>query len=146
MSIRFRGGESLQRGRGIGGLLRLVKSVFSPIVKSFGTTALKAVTSKTGKKVLESIKDQAISSAVNMTSDVIKGNDLGQSFQNEVSSERGNVGDAIKQAYQSKAKNKDIQRKTQGKNIKNNTKESKLTKNELKRYQQISVSFSKTII
>ena len=135
MSIRFRGGESLQRGRGIGGLLRLVKSVFSPIVKSFGTTALKAVTSKTGKKVLESIKDQAISSAVNMTSDVIKGNDLGQSFQNEVSSERGNVGDAIKQAYQSKAKNKDIQRKTQGKNIKNNTKESKLTKNELKRYK-----------
>ena len=135
MSIRFRGGESLQRGRGIGGLLRLVKSVFSPIVKSFGTTALKAVTSKTGKKVLESIKDQAISSAVNMTSDVIKGNDLGQSFQNEVSSARGKVGDAIKQAYKSKAKNKDIQRKTQHKNIKNNTKESKLTKNELKRYK-----------
>ena len=84
MSIRFRGGESLQRGRGIGGLLRLVKSVFSPIVKSFGTTALKAVTSKTGKKVLGSIKDQAISSAVNMASDVIKGNDLRESFQNEV--------------------------------------------------------------
>ena len=132
MSIRFRGGESLQRGRGIGGLLRLVKSVFSPIVKSFGTTALKAVTSKTGKKVLESIKDQAISSAVNMTSDVIKGNDLGQSFQNEVSSARGKVGDAIKQAYKSKAKNKDT--KTQRKNIKLNTKESKLTKTEKERY------------
>ena len=132
MSIRFRGGESLQRGRGIGGLLRLVKSVFSPIVKSFGTTALKAVTSKTGKKVLESIKDQAVSSAVNMASDVIKGNDLRESFQNEVSSARGKVGDAIKQAYKSKAKNKDT--KTQRKNIKLNTKESKLTKTEKERY------------
>ena len=40
MTIRFRGGERLQRGRGIGGLLRLVKSVFSPLVKSFGKTAL----------------------------------------------------------------------------------------------------------
>ena len=55
MSIRFRGGERLQRGRGIGGLLRLVKSVFSPIVKSFGRTAMKAVTSETGKKAIKSI-------------------------------------------------------------------------------------------
>ena len=135
MSIRFRGGESLQRGRGIGGLLRLVKSVFSPIVKSFGTTALKAVTSKTGKKVLKSIKDQAVSSAVNMASDVIKGNDLRESFQNEVSSARGNVGDAIKQAYQSKAKNKESKPKTQPNNIKINTTESKLTKKELRKYK-----------
>ena len=96
MSIRFRGGERLQRGRGIGGILRLVKSVFSPIVKSFGRTAVKAVTSKTGKKALKSIQEQMVSSAVNMTADVIKGNDLGESFQNAVTDVRQKTGDAIK--------------------------------------------------
>ena len=96
MSIRFRGGERLQRGRGIGGLLRLVKSVFSPIVKSFGRTAMKAVTSKTGKKAIESVKDQLVTSAINMTGDVIQGNDLGESFQNEFSNVKQTTGDAIK--------------------------------------------------
>ena len=129
MSIRFRGGESLQRGRGIGGLLRLVKSVFSPLVKSFGTTALKAVTSKTGKKVLESIKDQALSSAVNMTSDVIRGNDLEESFQNEVSTVRKKAGDALKQAYDGKAKIKVSKPKTKSK-----TKSIALSKSDLKKY------------
>ena len=47
--------------------------MFTPIVKSIGRTAVKAVTSKAGKKSLESIKDQVVSSAMNMTADVIKG-------------------------------------------------------------------------
>ena len=55
MSLRFRGGERLQRGRGIGGLLRLLKSVFSPLVKSAGKTIVKAATSDTGKAVLRNI-------------------------------------------------------------------------------------------
>jgi hypothetical protein len=69
MSLRFRGGERLQRGRGIGGLLRLVKSVFSPLVRSAGKTIVKAATSNTGIAVLNSIKDQAIDSAVKLTGD-----------------------------------------------------------------------------
>lgn len=96
MSIRFRGGERLQRGRGIGGLLRLVKSVFSPIVKSFGRTAIKAVTSKTGKKAIKSIQDQLVTSAINMTGDVIQGNDLGESFQNQVSNLKQTAGNVVK--------------------------------------------------
>ena len=107
MSIRFRGGERLQRGRGIGGLLRLVKSVFTPIVKSIGRTAVKAVTSKAGKKALETIKDQVVSSAVNMTADVIKGNDLGESFQNEVSAARHTVGDVVKSFGNKRSNNKE---------------------------------------
>ena len=59
MSLRFRGGERLQRGRGIGGLLRLAKSVFSPMIKTIGKTAMKAVNSKAGKMAIEAIKDQA---------------------------------------------------------------------------------------
>ena len=95
MSIRFRGGERLQRGRGIGGLLRLVKSVFSPLVKSFGRTALKAATSKTGQKAIASIKEQALSSAANMTADAIRGNDLSESLQKEVSAARQTMGNTV---------------------------------------------------
>ena len=76
--------EILQRGRGIGGLLRLVKSIFSPIVRSLGKTAVKAVTSKVGKKVVKVMKDQAISSGLNMMTDVVKGKSLKKSALKEV--------------------------------------------------------------
>ena len=80
MSLRFRGGERLQRGRGIGGLLRLVKSVFSPLVK----TVAKAAKSNTGKVLGNALKEQAISSAINLTGDVIQGNNLKESLKNEL--------------------------------------------------------------
>ena len=37
--MKFTGGEYLQRGRGLGGLLRLAKSVFSPIVRTVAKAA-----------------------------------------------------------------------------------------------------------
>ena len=130
MSIRFRGGERLQRGRGIGGLLRLVKSVFSPIVKSFGRTAMKAVTSETGKKELNSIKDQAVSSAINMTGDVIQGNDLGESFQKEFSKMRQTTGNAVKSiaGKDTEGKNKSKKNAPKRKEVTYNTKMSKRDK------------------
>ena len=92
MSLRFRGGERLQRGRGIGGLLRLVKSVFSPLVK----TVAKAAKSNTGKALGNALKEQAISSAINLTGDVIQGNNLKESLKNELKSGRESLGSAIK--------------------------------------------------
>ena len=92
MSLRFRGGERLQRGRGIGGLLRLVKSVFSPLVK----TVAKAAKSNTGKALGNVLKEQAISSALNLTGDVIQGNNLKESLKNELKSGREILGSAIK--------------------------------------------------
>ena len=92
MSLRFRGGERLQRGRGIGGLLRLVKSVFSPLVK----TVAKAVKSNTGKALGNALKEQAISSAINLTGDVIQGNNLKESLKNELKSGRESLGNAVK--------------------------------------------------
>ena len=41
MMVRFKRGELLQHGRGIGGLLRLVKSVFKPLVRTAGKTIVK---------------------------------------------------------------------------------------------------------
>ena len=92
MSLRFRGGERLQRGRGIGGLLRLVKSVFSPLVK----TVAKAAKSNTGKALGNALKEQAISSALNLTGDVIQGNNLKERLKNELKSGRETLGSAIK--------------------------------------------------
>ena len=92
MGLRFRGGERLQRGRGIGGLLRLVKSVFSPLVK----TVAKAAKSNTGKALGNALKEQAISSAINLTGDVIQGNNLKESLKNELKSGRETLGSAIK--------------------------------------------------
>ena len=46
MSIRFSGGDRFQRGRGIGGILRLAKSLFKPVITTIG----KAVKSNTRKR------------------------------------------------------------------------------------------------
>ena len=45
--MRFMGGDRNRRGRGLGGLLRSVKSLFQPMVGTVG----KAVKSKTAKAV-----------------------------------------------------------------------------------------------
>ena len=99
MSLRFRGGERLQRGRGIGGLLRLIKSVFSPLVKSAGKTIVKAATSDTGKAVLRNIKDQAIDSAVKLTADAMRGDDMNVSLQNEMQQVKRKAADVIEDVH-----------------------------------------------
>ena len=102
MSVRFRRGERLQRGCGIVSLLKLVKSVLSPLVKSFGKTALNVARSNKGQKHIASIQEQALSSAANMTADVIRGKDLKESLQNEVSSVRQTVGNVVQNIVGSK--------------------------------------------
>ena len=99
MSLRFRGGERLQRGRGIGGLLRLLKSVFSPLVKSAGKTIVKAATSDTGKAVLRNIKDQAIDSLVKVTTDAVRGEDMNVSLQNEMQHVKRKAADGIENVH-----------------------------------------------
>ena len=91
MTLRFVGGEQLQRGRGIGGLLRLAKSVFSPIAK----TVVRAAKSNTGKSILKALKEQAIDSTVNLATDALKGKDMKESFQNEISNVRENAANSL---------------------------------------------------
>ena len=104
MSLRFRGGERLQRGRGVGGLLRLFKSVFSSLVKSAGKTIVKAATSDTGKAVLRNIKDQAIDSAVKLTADALRGEDMDVSVQNEMQQVKRKAADVIENVYSARKK------------------------------------------
>ena len=99
MSLRFRGGERLQRGRGIGGLLRIVKSLFSPLVKTAGKTIVKAATSNTGKKVLNTLKDQAIESGVRLATDALRGEDMGVSLENERQQVKRKAADVLETVY-----------------------------------------------
>ena len=82
--MRFQGGEHLQRGRGIGGIFRFLKSIFAPAAKTVGKSIVGAVKSSTGKKILNVLKDQVIDSSVNLAQDVLKGNDIKKSLQDEV--------------------------------------------------------------
>ena len=108
MSLRFRGGDYIQRGRGIGGLLRMAKSVFLPLMKTAGKTIIKAGKSKAGKAVLGAIKDQAISSGANLVADVVRGNDLQESLHNEGQNIRERVANTIQSKIPKKRKKKVI--------------------------------------
>ena len=108
MSLRFRGGDYIQRGRGIGGLLRMAKSVFLPLMKTAGKTIIKAGKSKAGKAVLGAIKDQAISSGSNLLADALRGNDLEESLHNEGQNIRERVANTIQSRIPKKRKKKPI--------------------------------------
>ena len=102
MTLRFAGGEHLQRGRGLGGLLRLAKSVFSPIAK----TVVKAAKSNTGKSILNALKQQAIESTVNLATDALRGNDMIESFQGEMNSVRENAANSLENLRRPKKRTK----------------------------------------
>ena len=95
MSLRFSGGQVLQRGRGIGGLLRLMKSVFAPVVKSVSRGVVSAAKSDGGKKLLNVLKEQAINSSMNLAADALRGEDLKESFAKETKSLKRNVASTI---------------------------------------------------
>ena len=95
MSLRFKGGNLLQKGRGIGGLLRAASSLFKPLFKTVGSTALKVARSDTGKAIGKALKEQAISSAQNIALDTIRGGNIKDSLNNEVSNVRKRVADNV---------------------------------------------------
>ena len=95
MSLRFKGGNLLQKGRGIGGLLRAASSLFKPFFKTVGSTALKVARSDTGKAIGKALKEQAISSAQNIAFDTIRGENIKDSLNNEVSNVRKHVADNV---------------------------------------------------
>ena len=110
MRHRFKGGHLHQRGRGIGGFFRAIGSLFKPLVKLAGKTIVKAATSKAGKAVGEALKEQAINSAVNMTADVLRGNDLQESVSKEFVTARNNLADTIQNNVGNKRKAPEIKR------------------------------------
>ena len=80
MGVYFTGGERLQRGKGIGGLLKVASKLFSPLA----SLAKKAVRSETGKQVLSAVKKQAIDSSINIANDIANGKSVKDSLDTEL--------------------------------------------------------------
>ena len=93
MSLRFRGGYRFQRGRGIGVLFRIAKSLFKSIMGTIG----RAVKSNTGRAIGKSLKEQGISSGTNLISDLVAGNNLKQGLDREVGNVRQRAALGIQQ-------------------------------------------------
>lgn len=106
MSLRFKGGNLLQKGRGIGGLLRAASSLFKPLFRSVGSTALKVARSDAGKAIGKVVKDQAISSAKNIALDTISGKNIKDSVNSEVKNVRKRVADGIENVLNEPKKRK----------------------------------------
>ena len=122
MSIRFSGGERFQRGRGIGGLLRLAKGLFKPVIQTIG----KAVKSTTGKAVGRALKKQAIETATNLATDILSGNSLKEGVEREVNNIKGRAVLSLKHLGEDKEDNyrdkKKKNKKVQNSNGKKKTK------------------------
>ena len=57
--------------------------LFKPTLKRLGQSAVKTITSDTAKNIARHLGTQALDSTLNLTKDVILGNDMKQSFQRE---------------------------------------------------------------
>ena len=121
MGLNFLGGERIQRGKGIGGLLRVASKLFAPI----SVLAKKAIKSDPGKRILNAVKDQALDSSVNVVKDIASGKPIKETLKDEFRNVKKNakrgavdigvdflVGRQAKQARKSKiSKNKKKSRK-----------------------------------
>ena len=107
--MRFQGGEHLQRGRGIGGIFRFLKSIFAPAAKTVGKSIVGAVKSSTGKKILNVLKDQVIDSSVNLAQDVLKGNDIKTSLKDEVNDLKTNLSSVMAELHKNRKRSSETQ-------------------------------------
>ena len=105
MSIYFRGGDYHQKGRGIGGFFRGLWNVIRPVARSVSSSVIKAAKSDTAKSIAKTLGEQALDSTLNMTKDMLAGNDLRASADREVGNLKRTGGDIISE-IQTKRKRK----------------------------------------
>ena len=118
MALRFRGGERLQRGRGIGGLLRLAKGLFSPLAK----TVKRAITSNATKAIGKAVANQLVESEANIATDALMGNNINESVQRELQNTRQNAAVGVqdlKRGIQQKRTREPPKKKKKKKAVKN---------------------------
>ena len=91
MSFRFKGSDIFQRGRGIGGLFRIAKGLFKPLMGTIG----RALKSNTGRAIGRALKDQAITTGTNLLADAE--NDKKQRLKRELQDIRQRSASGIQQ-------------------------------------------------
>ncbi len=104
MALRFRGGERLQRGRGIGGLLRVAKGLFKPLFKSAQT----ALTSNAAKAAGKAITNQLVESGANIATAALMGNNVNDTLKRELEAGRHNAVIGVQNLKNSTKKSRDI--------------------------------------
>jgi len=87
MALRFIGGDRIQRGRGVGGLLRLASKLFSPVAR----VVKNVLRSNTGKLIGNAVKEQAVESSINVVSDIAKGRNIKESLKDEIHNVKHNA-------------------------------------------------------
>lgn len=87
MSLRFIGGDRIQRGRGLGGFFRIASRLFTPIAK----VVKSALQSDTGRKIGNAVKEQAVESSINLVSDIVKGKNVEDSLRDEITNVKRNT-------------------------------------------------------
>ena len=108
MSLKFVGGERIQRGRGLGGILRMIKSLFTPVLKSVGKNVVKAATSNTAKSIAKTLGEQAIESGINLATDALRGNNMKESANNEFTSFKNTAADTLETLKRKRNKTKSL--------------------------------------
>ena len=93
--IHFRGGEIQQKGKGIGGFFRGLINLIRPVARSVGSNLAKAATSDTAKSIAKTLGKQALDSTMNMTKDILNGNDMKHAADREVAQLRKRGGEII---------------------------------------------------
>lgn len=89
-------GARTQSGRGIGSIFAALARGLAPIAK-LGLRAGKSfISSPLVKKVGESALDLAKQSAVNLTADLIQGNNMNESAQNELNNARQKIASTLR--------------------------------------------------
>ena len=83
MTLHFRGGELIQKGKGVGGFFRSLAAIAKPVIASIGKNALLAVKSKTGKKIARSLGKQTANSVLNIVCELVRGGDIKKTALNE---------------------------------------------------------------
>ena len=126
MSLKFRGGELYQRGRGIGGFFRAIGNAFKPLIRTAGSTIVRAANSQSGRVLGKALKEQALTSVANLSADVLRGNDLGESFNNELASGRKNIANTIENVTKKKNKRRSEPIQRRSKKVKQGNIKSKL--------------------
>ena len=134
MSIHFRGGELQQKGKGIGGFFRGLLNIFRPLAKNIGSSVVKAASSNTAKSIAKTLGEQVIDSGMNMTRDLIHGNDLKDSFSRERENFK-KAGTDIVDELQTKMFKKRKLIPKQGKRKVNEPKRKKVTLKSMRKYE-----------
>ena len=87
MGLYFLGGERIQRGKGIGGLLRIASKLFSPV----STLAKNVLKSDKGRQIINAVKNQAVDSSANIIKDIAEGKNIKDSFKDEFQNVKQNA-------------------------------------------------------